>query len=77
MALSDKAKEKLRNEMQENRGKLMNVSAEERQKHFKEIFDRIQAEDQAPKREGNADSFSARPPGHFGAPADAPVRPNP
>jgi hypothetical protein len=52
MALSDKGKEKFRQEMMQNREKLMSLSPEERQKHAKEFFEKIQAEEKAQKQQG-------------------------
>jgi hypothetical protein len=52
MALSDKAKEKLRQEMMQNREKLMSLSPDERKKHAKEVFEKIEAEEKALKSQG-------------------------
>lgn len=50
MALSDKARDQLREKMMESREKMMNVSPEERSAYFRKIFERVEADDKDRKR---------------------------
>jgi hypothetical protein len=47
LALSDKAREKLRDTMMQSREKLMNASPEERMSYMKKVFERVESEDKA------------------------------
>jgi hypothetical protein len=47
MALSDKARDKLRDTMMQSREKLMNASPEERMAYMKKVFERVESEDKA------------------------------
>jgi hypothetical protein len=47
MALSDNAKNKLRETMMQSREKLMNASPEERMAYMKKVFERVESEDKA------------------------------
>jgi hypothetical protein len=50
MALSDKARDKLRETMMASREKMMNATPEERGAYVKKVFERIEAEDREGRR---------------------------
>jgi hypothetical protein len=59
LGLSDRAREKFIKEMRESRDKMINSTPEERMKHAKELFDRVEAEDKVQGNESVDDALRA------------------